>query len=791
MEKDALPRAHTTHHSIIRDGGLLVGTPALAAACWIFFSWPGLVAYAAALSLVIPAFLATRRRVIVLDERLDLLSRASEDTEHQLRSLRAVETATARRDTELERYAAMVEEPGQDLFSAHALDGEILWVSASAETMLGWPAAELVGRNTFDLIDPEFRQRVRRKREQRLASERPFTTVYPIRHADGQLIWLEATHRLHTNADGHQEVLVISRDISDRRRAAGALRDSERLYRAIFDTASIGMGLFDPADNGRCLHANHALSEMLGYTTAELLETHFRDLTHPADKELTPNLVRELLEGERNSFLVEKRYLRKDGKLIWALVSGSLIHDGDGQPIYVTTQIQDISDRRIAEDTLARLSREQDLILNAAAEGIIRLDRNGRVTYCNHAARELLRLSDDESDAPNMDVRALMPADTDVETWPVLEALQAEKTCHVTEAYFRRTDDTLLPVDYTCAPMIEAGNMRGVVLVFSDVSRLQRLSTQQRIILDSAAEGIYELDKQGRLRFCNRATEELLGYTAEELLNKDLHSLIHHSRNDGTPYPHSECPSQHTLATGKVHTMSGELFWRKDGTSFPAEYICAPILQGGEVQGAVLVFSDISEKVAAQARLEEATERLRRSQQELLDMAGLAARGLDSPLQTLEDRGEVDSEKLRTLQAVLLSIADSATTSAPQPLATSALVNTGIETTGCPIAGTETLRGAVILAPEDADMLIRHLFEIMRHARLSGGGWAVEEKFEDDTLILAFEPPDDVSLDAEDPTVGLSLAVCRRLLSSHRGRLDIADDNTIRLLLRRADTVSA
>jgi len=125
---------------------------------------------------------------------------------------------------------------------------------------------------------------------------------------------------------------------------------------------------------------------------------------------------------------------------------------------------------------------------------------------------------------------------------------------------------------------------------------LARLQRRQELILDSAAEGILGLDLQGNHIFVNAAAARMLGYEAEELLGRHSHSLWHHTRPDGSPYPVEECKVYAAYVDGKVHREFNEVFWRKDGTSFPVEYASTPIYEQGRLLGAVVTFEDITER---------------------------------------------------------------------------------------------------------------------------------------------------------------------------------------------------
>ncbi|GLQ29738.1 sigma-54 interaction domain-containing protein [Litoribrevibacter albus] len=131
------------------------------------------------------------------------------------------------------------------------------------------------------------------------------------------------------------------------------------------------------------------------------------------------------------------------------------------------------------------------------------------------------------------------------------------------------------------------------------------------LILRSMNEGVYGLDRQGVATFINPAAERLTGWSAEETIGKPIHSYHHHTKPDGSPYPQIECPIFKTAQTGVEHKIGYELFWRKDGSSFPVEYSSTPIFQDGELVGAVVVFQDISERKLAEQKLQIAFDQVK------------------------------------------------------------------------------------------------------------------------------------------------------------------------------------
>ena len=158
------------------------------------------------------------------------------------------------------------------------------------------------------------------------------------------------------------------------------------------------------------------------------------------------------------------------------------------------------------------------------------------------------------------------------------------------------------------------------------------------LLIESTGEGMFGVDMQGNCIFINRAAAEMTGYTQEEALHRNMHQLIHHSHNDGSHYPVEECPIFHAFSHGLPCHIEDEVLWRKDGSSFQAEYTSHPIVErtpeGKEViLGAVATIKNITERKQAEAMLKQANDELERRVQErtseltsaLADLRQLAA----------------------------------------------------------------------------------------------------------------------------------------------------------------------
>jgi PAS domain S-box-containing protein len=124
-----------------------------------------------------------------------------------------------------------------------------------------------------------------------------------------------------------------------------------------------------------------------------------------------------------------------------------------------------------------------------------------------------------------------------------------------------------------------------------------RLNSRTNLIVNSAQDGICGVDGEGNVTFINPQGQRMLGFSAEELIGQSLHALTHHTTADGQPYPQHDCPAYQVLLDRQPREISTDLYWRKVGSSFPVEYHVAPLMMGAALEGAVLVFKDITERV--------------------------------------------------------------------------------------------------------------------------------------------------------------------------------------------------
>jgi PAS domain S-box-containing protein len=175
------------------------------------------------------------------------------------------------------------------------------------------------------------------------------------------------------------------------------------------------------------------------------------------------------------------------------------------------------------------------------------------------------------------------------------------------ETIRKRRDGSKVSVQITGVPIMIDERLTGYYAMYEDITQrkesqeaFERLSRKNELILGSAAEGILGLDLDGNHTFVNEAAAKMFGYPAQELIGKNSHTTWHHTKADGAPYQEHKCPIYEVLRNGIFSRVDTEVFWRKDGTSFPVEYSSTPIYAGNNIIGAVVIFADITERKRAE-----------------------------------------------------------------------------------------------------------------------------------------------------------------------------------------------
>ena len=280
--------------------------------------------------------------------------------------------------------------------------------------------------------------------------------------------------------------------------------------------------------------------------------------------------------------------------------------------------------RERTEEALRKSEERWRSVFENSAIGVALTDLNGHFLATNPTYQKMLGYTEEE-------FRTVSFLETTHEdyreaNWAlVTELLEGKREQFQIEKQYRRKDGSPIWVRNNVSLVPGTESMPQFIMALSeDITErkqaeeaLKKSEERVRLVLDSAAEGIFGCDPLGTCLFCNHAAVSLLGYSEPgDLLGKNMHTLEHHTRKDGTPFPIEECPIYLGFHENRGVHLDDDIFWRKNGTSFPVEYWSHPMIAGGKTVGAVITFLDITER----KRAEEALRKSERRKRSLLEI---------------------------------------------------------------------------------------------------------------------------------------------------------------------------
>ncbi len=202
------------------------------------------------------------------------------------------------------------------------------------------------------------------------AAGRAYAADYRIVHTDGSVRWLHECGRAATGTDEDAPCLqAVVVEVTADKHAEAALRETARQFAVMFDHSPMGVVVVAP--DGHFLRANAAFCRLVGYTEAELRERTFADITHPDHRERDVQEVGRIFRGEREGYEIDKQYLHKDGRVVWGRLSAALVRDGQAQPRYFVSVVQDITDRKRAEQALAESEERYRLAFRTSPDAVV------------------------------------------------------------------------------------------------------------------------------------------------------------------------------------------------------------------------------------------------------------------------------------------------------------------------------------------------------------------------------------------------------------------------------------
>lgn len=340
----------------------------------------------------------------------------------------------------------------------------------------------------------------------------------------------------------------------------------------------------------------------------------FSEHVHPEDLESVREIFQNALTKKRE-FSFECRIIRHDNQERWIWVTGRCIKGQGGQCNRMGGIVQDITHNK--NTNLELQHREQLLayIIKYDPSAIAVHDKDMRYLFVSD--RYLKDYNVKEKDIIGKHHYEVFP---DLpEKWKKVhqKALKGD-VLNCDEDFYLKEDGSGVHTRWTCRPWHTETNEIGGIVLYTEViterilNELHHRETANKLklVLEHTVDGIFSVDKQNNALMVNASALRMLGYKQNELLGKAMHVVHHHTRQDGTPYPREKCPIFLTTQNGSITHEADEVFWKNDGSSFPVEYTSAPIIEKGEITGAVVSFRDITLRKNAEERIRKLNDQL-------------------------------------------------------------------------------------------------------------------------------------------------------------------------------------
>ncbi len=465
--------------------------------------------------------------------------------------------------------------------------------------LLGIPRGRLLGRTFFRFVAQSDHLAYSSHRQGLLDRETEQTCELRLIRNDGSLFYARLQSTPVIGEGKSIGCRTVVSDITEFKKADEALRESEERHRAIFNNAGIGIDIV--GQDGRFEHVNPALADMLGYTQEELRNLTIDQITHPEDFEPSRSKLKDLFQGKIDSYRLEKRYVTKNGDIIWTDVSVSAMRDRDGRNVRDVGIISDITSRKNAEMALRDSEEKYRLVVENANEAIF-IAQGDFIKFANPRTVEILGYSADEL--------ASIPIET------LIHAADREV---LLERYAKRLQGLPVEQAYPFRVITKSGITRWVELnavtihwngrpatlsLGNDITERKRMrEAQSRLMtaVEQAAEGIVITDAQGTVQYVNPAYAEITGYAVEEVLGRNSH-IFKSGKHPDSFYK----DMWDTISGGR--TWSGHLINRKkDGSLFEEEATISPVRDAfGDIINYVAAKRDVTHEKALQRELLQA-----------------------------------------------------------------------------------------------------------------------------------------------------------------------------------------
>lgn len=377
----------------------------------------------------------------------------------------------------------------------------------------------------LELINPDDRSKLELAREGVLYRNQPMDVELRILVRDGEIRDLHVLGQVISGPpDKPASMSGTVQDITERTQIENTLREKEHMLRGIFETAAIGISACDR--DGRMIEFNPAYQEMLGYTEEELRSKTLWDVTHPDDHHLEEPHFVNMLTGRSASYRFEKRYIHKNGSVIWVNLNVANLKDAAGIVIGTLSTVEDITERKQVEDTLREREHLLRGIFETAAIGICACDREGKFIQFNPAYHKMLGLTAEELNRLTFwDVTH--PDDYHLKEPHYADMITDRVDSYRFEKKFLHKNGSIIWVNMNVAGLKNAeGQVIGTLAAVEDITERKR---KEQILAESEAR-LADAQKIGQIGNWERSL-----VTQKLVWSDQQFSLFGYDRNKGLP----------------------------------------------------------------------------------------------------------------------------------------------------------------------------------------------------------------------------------------------------------------
>ncbi|MCF4102744.1 PAS domain S-box protein [Gillisia sp. M10.2A] len=367
---------------------------------------------------------------------------------------------------------------------------------------------------------------------------------------NGEIIWCNINTSLIKNDDGSPSLIITQvEDITFRKELEAKAQESANQFRSAFEFSPNGMAMVGL--KGDWLSVNRTLSQMAGYPHKEFLKISFHGHTHPGDRTIDEELVTELLSNKREAYTIEKRYLHKDGSIIYGLLNVSLLRDEESNPLYFITQINDITESRLAKEALRDSLHELQSVMDATTQvSLIEADLSGTIRKINRGAENLLGYTSEEligkenvilfHDEEEVEKRGRELSEKygrQIGGFDVFIQKAKDGKFESREWTYVRKDGSRFSIQLVVTAVTnDQGEIISYIGVASDISYLKNIEmelreSQQRwkFALEGSGDGVWDWDIQEGKQYLSNHAKNMLGFDSDEALTdiKDWDDRIH------------------------------------------------------------------------------------------------------------------------------------------------------------------------------------------------------------------------------------------------------------------------